>query len=154
MVKVAIVPKHRFECQAVDGRLEGDKITAFNDLYPDDFHPLERHHLERGHWFAVHIGNQSGTWVAFAGFVPFVPFPDVAYFKRSAVLPEYRGYGLQRKLMAVRETAARARGYTRLVSSCDISNVHSANNFIREGWLLTNPERPWEPTSLYWVKDL
>lgn len=152
MVDKAFRSKLRCKLQAVDGRLLGDRISAFNDLYPHEFHPLERQHLEGGHWFAVHVGEQLA---AFAGYVPFVPFPDIVYFKRVAVLPEYRGYGFQRKLMRIGEATCRARGYARMVSTTDVVNVHSANNFVKEGWLLTNPERPWEPVpSLYWVKDL
>jgi GNAT superfamily N-acetyltransferase len=152
-VKVAVKPVWltKIKCQPVDGRLHGDRICAFNDAYPDDFIPLESQHLERGQWFAIEHGSE---WIAFAGTVPFVPFPDVAYFKRVAVLPEYRGHGLQAKLMDAVENSARLAGYRIMVSTTDIVNIHSSNNFIKRGWRLVNPEKPWEPTSLYWVKDL
>jgi GNAT superfamily N-acetyltransferase len=152
-VKFAVKPTWiaKAKCQPVDGRLYADRLCAFNDAYPDDFIPLESQHLERGQWFTIEI---EGKLIAFAGTVPFVPFPDVAYFKRVAVLPEYRGYGLQAKLMDAAENAAALAGYRRMVSTTDIVNVHSSNNFIKRGWRLTNPEKPWEPTSLYWYKDL
>ena len=148
---VACRPKVRHKLCTVDGRLFGDRITAFNDLYPDEFYALERQHLERGHWFTIEIVGQI---VAFAGFVPFVPFSESVYFKRVAVIPEYRGKGFQRALMRKGEATCRGLGYTRMISTTDVANVHSSNNFVREGWKLVNPEKPWEPTSLYWIKDL
>jgi ribosomal protein S18 acetylase RimI-like enzyme len=141
------------KCHAVDGRIFGAEISAFNDAYPDDFEALTSEHLERGQWFAIEK-PPSKIWIAFAGSVPFLPFPDVLYFKRVAVVPEYRGYGLQCKLMDAAEKAAGRAGYRLMVSTTDVVNVHSANNFIKRGWRLVNPEKPWEPTSLYWVKEL
>jgi ribosomal protein S18 acetylase RimI-like enzyme len=150
-MSVAVRTKVRHNLQSVDGRLMRDRITAFNDLYPEEFYPLESQHIEHGHWFTIEIGDQM---VAFAGYVPFVPFTESVYFKRVAVLPEFRGYGFQRALMRKAEGVVGAAGYTRMISTTDVANIHSSNNFIKEGWRLVNPEKPWEPTSLYWVKDL
>lgn len=151
----AVVSVIKAKCKPIDGRIFGAEIVAFNNAYPDDFEALTSEHLERGQWFAVEHPDPAETkWIAFAGLVPFTPFPDVLYFKRVAVVPEFRGYGIQCQLMAAAEDAAVRQGCRLMVSTTDVVNVHSANNFVRRGWKLVNPEKPWEPTSLYWVKEL
>jgi GNAT superfamily N-acetyltransferase len=129
-----------------------DEINRFNALFPDDFLPLEPRHLVRGFWWLVY---EDIRLIGFAGMVPFDPFPRVGYYKRAAVLPEFRGRGIQRELMAVREAKARAAtDWTCLVSDCDIKNVASANNLFNAGFRLCEVDKPWQPDSLFWKKDL
>lgn len=145
-----------FDFYEVDARddLTAQRLSDFNDLFTDEFYPLERHHFEKGQWLVVTTRDPVPKFVAFAGSVPFSPFEDYLYFKRVAVLPEYRGQSLQCALMQLTEALARKAGYTHLVSTTDIENIYSANNFVRTGWRLTKPEKPWEPSSLYWIKKL
>jgi GNAT superfamily N-acetyltransferase len=126
-------------------------IHAFNALFPDDFVPLQPRHLGAGtYWWLVTVGPAI---IAFAGMVPFEPFPRCGYLKRAAVLPAYRGKGLQGRLMAARLTrAAEATDWTHIVSECAVTNVASANNFIRAGFRLVEPERVWDKENLVWSR--
>lgn len=141
-----------FDVREVNGPARSDDINAFNALFPDQFQALKPRHLAKGFWWLVYC---EGRLVGFAGLVPFDPFPRVGYLKRAAVLPECRGKGLQRRLMDVREAKARAdTDWTHLVSECSSTNVSSANNFIRAGFVLCEPERPWEKDTLFWIKKV
>lgn len=61
------------------------------------------------------------------------------YFGPCGVLPEYRGRGLQRRLILVRIGLARKEGFARAISMTDTDNYPSANNFIRTGFTLGPP---------------
>jgi GNAT superfamily N-acetyltransferase len=128
-------------------------LADMNGLFPDDFYDLDSEHFQHGLWLVATTGPPLRI-VGFAGSVPFRPFDNFLYFKRVAVLPEYRGNSIQRIFMQLTESYARKIGYTHLISTTDIENIYSANNFIKTGWQLTKPEKPWEPTSLYWIKKL
>jgi GNAT superfamily N-acetyltransferase len=156
MSKAAGAPpsEQPFQIVEVSGEhpLTAASINAFNSSFPDDFLPLKPHHLTRGHWWLVHSGP---TVIGFAGMVPFEPFPRVGYLKRAAVLPAWRGKGIQRQLFSLREEKARtSTDWTHIVSECSLENVASGNNFIRSGYLLVSAERPWEKETLFWRKTL
>jgi GNAT superfamily N-acetyltransferase len=72
------------------------------------------------------------------------------------ILPDYRGRGLQRTFILIREETAKAHGYRRAVSFTDADNYASANNFIRSGYTLGPPWKPFENPeySLFWRKLL
>lgn len=136
----------------VDGERCAAEINSFNGLFPDAFEALKPRHLRDGYWWLVH---DAGRVVGFAGMVPFEPFPKVGYLKRAAILADYRGHGLQGKLMGLREERARSlTNWTCLISECAVGNVASANNFIRAGYRLVEVERPWEKDTLFWKKEL
>lgn len=136
----------------VDGVEFADRIHAFNamDSYFDE--ALKEHHLADGHWWMV-IDDQDNH-VAFAGMVPFEPFPRVAYLKRCYVLPDHRGHDLQVRLMCVRELKAREIGFSHLISECLESNTVSITNHRRAGFDRFEPERPWAKNTAYWMKVL
>lgn len=141
-----------YDIRKVSGQDCAEEITKFNALFHDQFTALKPRHLDRGHWWLVYL---AGRTVGFAGMVPFHPFSRVGYLKRAAILPEHRGHGLQRQLIDVREEFARSgTDWTHLISECLASNVSSANNFIRAGFMLCEPERPWEKDTLYWIKEI
>jgi GNAT superfamily N-acetyltransferase len=140
-----------YEIREVAGRDNEPAIRAFNRLFPAQFEDLERRHIESGYWWLVH---GAGQIVGFAGLTQFTPFPGIGYLKRAAVLPEHRGRGLQSRLIEIRIEKAKSIGWTHIVSSCEISNISSANNFIRSGFVLCRPERPWEKDSLFWIKEI
>lgn len=141
-----------YQIQEVDGITFGDTIHWFNSLAPECFPALQDHHLEKGFWWLV---RHNTFPVAFAGMVPFEPFPNVGYLKRAFVMAEHRGNGLQASLMRHREDKARRIGWTTLVSECAASNVHSARNFAAAGFEQVEPEQRWgAANSLYWRKAL
>lgn len=136
----------------VDGQKHAEEIQRFNGLFKKDFLPLKPKHLAKGFWWLVYHGVET---VAFAGVVPFDPFPRVGYFKRVAVLPgEHRGCGLQKQLMETLEAEVRiSTDWTHIVSDTHRDNIASANNFIRSGYVLCEYER-WEKDFLIWKKTL
>jgi L-amino acid N-acyltransferase YncA len=141
-----------YRIEEVDGRERAKTIHQFNRLAPECFPPLQARHLEHGHWWIVYQGSNP---VAFAGLVPFEPFPGVGYLKRAYVMQEHRGHALQARLMAAREDKARQLGWTTLVSECARTNLHSARNFERAGFSPCEPEQRWGAAdSVYWRKAL
>lgn len=141
-----------YQITEVDGREHAKTIHQFNRLAPECFPPLQTRHIELGFWWLVYLGSDP---VAFAGMVPFHPFPLIGYLKRAYVMQEHRGHGLQGRLMAVRERKAKSLGWTHLVSECSASNLHSACNFSKAGFERVEPEQRWgAANSLYWRKAL
>jgi GNAT superfamily N-acetyltransferase len=132
----------------VDGFEESDTLTELHGLTFLDEAKLPS--FEEGHWW---LGYRDHKPVAFAGLVPSV-FPNAGYFIRVGVVPEHAGHGLQLRFMRVLERRARANGWGMIVSDTT-DNVRSANNFIRAGYRLFEPEVKWAfPFSLYWRKYL
>jgi ribosomal protein S18 acetylase RimI-like enzyme len=81
------------------------------------------------------------TWegkepVAFAG-LRLCAMPEnrgLGFLCRAGVLPAYRGRGLQKKLIRVREAAARQLGLKELVTYCLCSNSPSINSLVGCGF--------------------
>ena len=139
----------RFRVGEVDA-CEPDVVDTLSELHARTF--LDRAPLpdfEAGHWW---IATELGRPVAFAGIIPSIMGTGIAYLSRVGVVRELCGYGLQRRMMRVIEQHARRAGLCCIVSDTT-SNIVSANNFIRSGYVLFQPERPWAwGNSLYWRK--
>lgn len=56
------------------------------------------------------------------------------YISPCFIFPEYRGKGLQRKLLEVREIWAKKNGYTVLTSCAEPDNIYSINNLLAMGY--------------------
>jgi len=107
--------------------------------------------FEVGLWW---IASRSKTAVGFAGIVPAAAIPDCGYFCRVGVVKQHCGRGLQLRLMRAVEARARRNGWGGIVSDTT-DNIVSANNFIRAGYCLFEPEIPWGwAHTLYWRKRL
>jgi hypothetical protein len=92
--------------------------------------------------------------VAFAGLVPSTRAFNAGYFCRVGVLRKYCGHALQLRLMRALESRARRNGWCAVVSDTT-ENLVSANNFIRAGYRLYQPQTPWAwPNTLYWRKSI
>lgn len=77
---------------------------------------------------------------------------DTLYLGPSFVFPEYRGDGLQRRMIESRLRFARRKGFKRIVSSTSPDNVVSGNNLISSGFRLT---RPWlDEEGNYWERKV
>lgn len=143
----------KYAIHEVDAPASAEIIHFFNSLATDLFPPLEGSHIESGYWFLVF--HKTTEVVGFAGLVPMTPFPNVGYLKRCYVLPEHRGHGLQRQLLAAREGKALELGWTTLVTETHHNNEYSGRNFEKAGYRPCKPEQPWVNYSAnYWVKDL
>lgn len=105
-----------------------------------------------GYWWIAYDGQRP---IAFAGMNPSVQWTHCGYLCRAGVVPAYRGRGLQRRLIQVRERKARKLGWEWVVTYTVPDNYASANNLIRCGYTLYAPAYPWgSKTSLYWRKKL
>lgn len=105
--------------------------------------------FDRGYWW---LAFHEADSVAFAGLIPSTHVGNAGYFSRVGVLSEHWGHRLQLRLMRALEARARLNGWGSIVSDTT-DNLPSANNFIRAGYQLFEPEYPWAwPQTLYWRK--
>ena len=101
-------------------------------------------------WLAYHNDDA----VAFAGVIPSTHVRYGGYFSRVGVLPRHWGRHLQLRLMRAIEARGRRIGWHSIVSDTT-DNPVSANNFIKAGYRLYEPDVPWAwSNSLYWRKWL
>jgi GNAT superfamily N-acetyltransferase len=118
---------------------------------------LDGHHC---YWWLAFAPVTNGSkldmaYVAgFAGIVPAIHTPRAGYFKRVLVTPDHQGHGLQLRFMRALERKARAVGWEQIVSETTDA-VYSANNFVRSGYEIFDPEPRWAfENSIYWRKKL
>jgi GNAT superfamily N-acetyltransferase len=107
-------------------------------------------------------GDNYLWWVAYvdgeiAGYAAIGLFDTegrYGFLSRAAVLPKFRGQGLQKKLIRVREAEAKRRGYRYFITYTAKWNVKSANSLTSCGYRLYNPA--WKygcANALYFYKD-
>lgn len=104
-----------------------------------------------GWWW---IGYSDKYPIAFCLLQPSSGWLDTVYLARSGVLYLWRGRGLQKRMITLRERFAKKRGYVWVISDTT-DNPPSANSLARRGYQMFNPARPWAlENSLYWRKKL
>jgi hypothetical protein len=107
--------------------------------------------FDRGHWWLAYHETMR---VSFAGVIPSTRASNAVYFCRVGVLRKHCGNQLQLRLMRALEWRARHDGWCSIVSDTTDYLV-SANNFIRAGYRLFQPQAPWAwPNTLYWRKSI
>jgi RimJ/RimL family protein N-acetyltransferase len=80
---------------------------------------------------------------------------DTAFLCRVGVIKAYRGQGLQKKMVRVRERWARSRGFHYIITYTSAYNLKSANSLIQCGYRLYNPQNPYGmENALYFRKNL
>lgn len=105
--------------------------------------------LTTARWWVAFL---DGTPAGFAGLSPSRQFLDAGYLCRAGVLPFAQGRGIQRKLIRIREKAARKAGLGWIISDT-YRNPISANNLISCGFRMYEPSNPWGARdTLYWLK--
>jgi GNAT superfamily N-acetyltransferase len=119
------------------------RLTFFNCAPIPDF--------DQGYWW---LAFYDAAPVGFAGVIPSTRAHNAGYFSRVGVLRKHCGHALQLRLMRAMESRARNNGWNCVVSDTT-DNVASANNFIRAGYRLYQPQHPWAwPNTLYWRKSI
>lgn len=119
------------------------RLTFFNAAAMPQF--------ELGAWWLAYQGDDA---VAFAGVVPSTYARNSGYLSRVGVLQRHWGRGLQLRLMRAVEARGRRIGWDSIVSDTT-DNSFSANNFIKAGYRLFEPELPWAWShTLYWRRSL
>jgi hypothetical protein len=105
--------------------------------------------FDQGHWWLALVDSVP---VAFAGLVRSTYACNAGYFSRVGVTRKHCGNGLQLRLMRTAEMRARRNGWNSVMSDTT-DNLVSANNFIRAGYRLYQPQYPWGwSNTLYWRK--
>lgn len=99
---------------------------------------------------------KGGKAVGMAALIPVAKEPGVYFLARAAVLPGYRGAGIQKRLVRARERYVKDAGGHCIISYVYADNVASANSLIRCGYALYLPEAKWSglARSLYFHKTL
>jgi hypothetical protein len=124
--------------EIADTLAELHRLTFFDGATIPEF--------DHGHWWFAFRGIIA---VGFAGVVPSTREVNAGYFCRVGVLKRYCGNALQLRLMRALES-----GWGSIVSGTT-DNLASANNFIRAGYRLYQPQFPWAwPNTLYWRKSI
>lgn len=104
------------------------------------------------YWWLVY--DEDGEIAGFAGMM-YYPELDSAFLYRSGILKKYRGNGLQKRLITVRERQAKKDGYSRIVTYTSYDNYPSANSLISKGYKLYKPPFMWGvENALYFQKTL
>lgn len=100
------------------------------------------------HWW---IGYDGTTPAAFCGIQKSFSAPGYGYLVRAGVVSTYRGLGLQRRMIRLREKFARQWGWNGTLSQTVNWNFHSSNNLARCGYSIYWPSKPWGGSnSIYW----
>jgi GNAT superfamily N-acetyltransferase len=109
---------------------------------------------KEGSWWWLAI-DEDGKAVGFAGMRPSDRWQQTMYLCRAGVLPEYRGQGIQKRLIRVRLIKARSLGNTHAITDCTTENPASARSLIAAGFRPYWPQIPWAlPHSIYWIRKL
>jgi GNAT superfamily N-acetyltransferase len=104
---------------------------------------------EANWWFVYH----KGIAVGFTGllYYPYLKQP-AAFLYRSGVLKDYRGYGLQKRFIRVRERQSLKDGYNRIITYTSYDNYPSANSLISCGYKLYRPPTDWGVKNAYYFE--
>jgi len=77
------------------------------------------------------------------------------FLARAGVIKEFRGCGLQQRLIKVREQYLKKNGFTKVITYTKMSNITSSRNLQKCGYWLYLPEYEYaDKDCLYWYKDL
>lgn len=72
--------------------------------------------------------------IAYGGMKPWRGKPHVYFLSRVGVLHEFRGKGIQKKLIRKRVQYLRQNGFSRCITYTAVDNYPSSNSLIREGF--------------------
>ncbi len=116
------------------------------DIFVED-ETLEQATLRDSVWW---VAYHEGKPVAYGGVQP-VDDGYGVYLSRCGVLKDYRGHGLQRRLIRVRLRHAKSIGAKAAITYTALFNSASSNNLIRCGFMLYRSEWAWAGAQfLYW----
>ena len=107
--------------------------------------------VERGAWWVAYDGHKP---IAYAGVCEGLEeWKGLGYMDRCGVLKAYRGQGIHRRMIKVRERWAKKQGWKGLWTYTVPWNAYSSNNLIACGWQLFEPKWiSYEENLVCWVK--
>jgi ribosomal protein S18 acetylase RimI-like enzyme len=91
------------------------------------------------HWFIGRDGEKPAAYCAWKTIEH--DGAPVGFHYRGGVLPDYRGQGLQRQMLRLRETEMQRHGLAKAVTYTDADGAASMRNLIAEGY------RPYAPSA-------
>ncbi|RLI46826.1 hypothetical protein DRO61_08760 [Candidatus Bathyarchaeota archaeon] len=106
----------------------------------------------------IYDTNGADWWIVWdenhnpVGYCGVVLYGDFAVHKRCGVLPTARGQGLQKKMLRLRENFAKKKGAESIYTYVSVQNVISANNLIKVGYRVYNPEWRWGGDDFLYVE--
>jgi len=104
-----------------------------------------------GWWWVLYCDDQP---IGFCSLRPSAYWLDTLYLCRAGVLPQYRGKGLQKRLIRVRERYAKRLNVNWLISDT-YNNPASTNSLIRCGFQMYIPTKKYGAEgTCYWRKRL
>lgn len=118
-------------------------------------HEAPKPEWELGTWWLMQPEPGIGSPDTPTGFVGYRPswYMGCAYLWRVGVRESLRGYGHASAMVRRAVIRAKKEGYDAMIS--DTTCPKMGNVFIRTGFRLYAPERPWAlPNSMYWRKLL
>lgn len=108
--------------------------------------PIKLKDLNESVWFLATVDGKP------AGYAGIRVVDGISgYLCRAGVLEEFRGCGLQKKLIKARERWARQQGLNSLITYTCQSAVKSPNSLIACGFKLYHPAKPWAAGSYEWL---
>lgn len=122
-------------------------LALDEQCFPHD----DRVSLDDSLWWLVWRGKEA---VGYAGLRP-CQNPQNAglgFLCRVGVLPRHRGRGLQKRMIAVREAAAKRLGLRELVTYCVPWNSASINSLVACGYRFYRPETKWGGSSSVYLR--
>ena len=100
------------------------------------------------------MGYSNKKPVCFSSMKQSSQWCDTVYLSRSGVLPKWRGRGLQKKMIGIREKLAKKLGYNWIVTDTT-DNIPSSNSLISKNYKMFEPSNPWaHKESIYWRKKI
>lgn len=126
------------------GQTNEDSLQIIKELDKkilNKYHPYAEEHLRHSYWW---LAFADGKAVGFAGLDP--NRGTNGFLSRCGVLSHYRGLGLQKRFLRVRERMARKIGLARTITHTYITNYASINSLTRAGYKIYKPkefDRNW-----------
>ena len=103
------------------------------------------------HWTARDLCNKEPV-----GFCSVSDFGHgILFLSRAGLLREYRGRGIQRKFIRVRESFAKRNGYEVIITYTYKDNYQSMASLIKNGYKVYEPEYDYAgPDFIYFMKEI
>jgi ribosomal protein S18 acetylase RimI-like enzyme len=102
----------------------------------------------------VVLARRAGKPVGYVLFKPSDEGSNVAFLSRVGCLPEDRGQGMARKLMAVAFRFAKQAGFRAMVTYCFTNNPASANALLGAGFRICSLPKPLCDGGIHFTKPL
>lgn len=128
----------------------GDWLDTLEELDLKLFPDCKPYPKEFSHWW---LAFHEGEPVGFSGLHIYKDC-GTAFLCRAGVIKQYRGHGLQKRMIRVRDAYARKSGVNRIISYVAYGNVASANSLISCGYKLYIPKWEWGVGGCYYFQKI